>query len=256
MIIASWNVNSLPVRIPQLCTWIENHRPNVVCLQETKIVDDKFPCEQLARLGFSFEYYGEKTYNGVAILSDQPMQNVQKGFIEEEEPKSRRFIEVQIGSTYILNCYIPNGQRVGSEKYEYKLRWLASLHDHLLQQHSPESSLIVCGDFNIAPDDRDVYKPDEVRGTIMVSEEERRSLNKLKEWGLQDAYRMHNEGTGEYTWWDYRMGAFRRNMGFRIDHIWATPAAVARCKRAWIDKEPRKMERPSDHAPILAEFAL
>ena len=256
MIVASWNVNSLSVRVPHLTDWVKAlpNRPNVICLQETKLVDDKFPKEAIDALGYSYAFYGEKTYNGVAILSDRPMTNVQKGFIEEQEPNSKRFIEVQIGSTYILNCYIPNGQRVGSEKYDYKLRWIDSLRAHLDKQHKPDSKLLICGDFNIAPDDRDVYKPSEVRGTIMVSDEERASLEHVRAWGLTDAYRTHNQDGGQFTWWDYRMGAFRRNMGFRIDHIWVTAPLAKECVRSWIDKEPRKQERPSDHVPILAEF--
>ena len=255
MIVASWNVNSLSVRMAQLADWIRAHRPNVVCLQETKLVDDKFPRAEFDELGYTYEFYGEKTYNGVAIISDRPMTNVQKGFIEEEEPRARRFIEAQIGSVYILNCYIPNGQRIGSDKYDYKLKWIDSLRSHLDKQHKPESKLLVCGDFNIAPEDRDVYKPAEVHGTIMVSEVERDKLEHVRQWGFTDAFRMHNQDGGNYTWWDYRMGAFRRNMGFRIDHIWVTKALGETCTAAWIDKEPRKLERPSDHVPIVAEFS-
>ncbi|HEY9776678.1 MAG TPA: exodeoxyribonuclease III [Planktothrix sp.] len=256
MILASWNVNSLTVRMPQLAQWVKELRPNILCLQETKIIDEKFPRTDLDALGYRYEYYGEKTYNGVAILSDEPLEAVQKGFLEEEEPKARRFIEARLGPLHILNCYIPNGQRVGSEKYEYKLKWLASLRKHLDQQHKPDSKLVICGDFNIAPEDRDVYKPEEVRGTIMVSDEERSTLEHIRQWGLKDAFRMHNHEGGQFTWWDYRMGAFRRNMGFRIDHIWMTECLAANCTRSWIDKAPRKYDRPSDHTPILAEFEI
>jgi len=254
MIVASWNVNSLAVRMPQLADWIRACKPNVICLQETKLVDEKFPKAEFDALGYHYEFYGEKSYNGVAIISDRPIMNVQKGFLEETEPHARRFIEAQIDSLYILNCYIPNGQRVGSDKYEYKLNWLDGLKTHLERQHKPDSKLLLCGDFNIAPEDRDVYKPEEVRGTIMVSDTERQRLDTIRQWGFVDAFRMHNEEGGQFTWWDYRMGAFRRNMGFRIDHIWLTPSAAASCTRCWIDKDPRKLERPSDHVPIVSEI--
>jgi exodeoxyribonuclease-3 len=254
MIVASWNVNSITVRMPQLAAWLQEHKPNVVCLQETKIIDDKFPRADLDALGYRYEYYGEKAYNGVAILADRPIEAVQKGFREEAEPSARRFIEARVDSLYILNCYIPNGQRVGSDKYEYKLRWIDSLRKHLDQQHKPETKVLICGDFNIAPEDRDVYSTEEVRGTIMVSDTEREKIEHVRQWGFEDAFRMHNQDGGQFTWWDYRMGAFRRNMGFRIDHIWVTKSLAADCTRSWIDKAPRKLERPSDHTPILAEF--
>jgi len=254
MILASWNVNSLAVRMPQLSEWIRQHRPNVVCLQETKLVDEKFPREEFDALGYTYEFYGEKTYNGVAILADRPIVSVHKGFIEEAQPSSRRFIEAQVDGLYILNAYIPNGQRVGSDKYEYKLNWIGSLHDHLEKQHKRDAKVVLCGDFNIATEDIDVYKPSEVRGTIMVSDVEREKIATIRTWGFEDVFRIHNKGGGQFTWWDYRMGAFRRNMGFRIDHIWTTKSLANDCIRSWIDKEPRKLERPSDHVPILAEF--
>ncbi len=254
MLVASWNVNSLAVRLPQLTEWIMAVNPDVICLQETKLIDEKFPQAELAALGYNFEFFGEKTYNGVAIISRLPLQNVVKGFLEEEEPRAKRFIEAKIGDVYILNVYIPNGQRVGSEKYEYKLKWLHSLQKHLDNQHKSESKLLLCGDFNIAPHDLDVYKPSEVQGTIMVSDVERNKLEEIRKWGFVDAFRMHNGEGGLFSWWHYRMGAFRRNMGFRIDHIWVTESLSHDCVRSWIDKDPRKAERPSDHAPILAEF--
>jgi exodeoxyribonuclease-3 len=153
-----------------------------------------------------------------------------------------------------LNCYIPNGQRVGSEKYDYKMKWIDSLRAHLDKQHKPDEKMLICGDFNVAPEDKDVYKPDQVRGTIMVSEEERAKMAHVLDWGFTDAFRMHNQDGGQFSWWDYRMGAFRRNMGFRIDHIWVTKSLAEDCLRSWIDREPRKLERPSDHVPIVAEF--
>jgi exodeoxyribonuclease III len=256
MLLASWNVNSIAIRLPQVLAWLTQVNPDVLCLQETKTVDEKFPREAFEAAGYQSQFFGERTYNGVAIISKLPLVNVQKGFIEEDDPRACRFIEALAGPLYVLNAYIPNGQSVGSDKYEYKLRWLRALKSHLATNHDPNTALALCGDFNIAPEDRDVYKPEEVGGSIMCSETERQALALIKEWGFEDAFRLHNQSAGEFSWWDYRMGAFRRNMGFRIDHIWATKPAALTCNRAWIDKAPRKQERPSDHAPVIAEFTM
>lgn len=254
MLLASWNINSIAIRLSQVLAWIAQVKPDVLCLQETKIIDSKFPAAAFTEAGYQSQFYGEPSYNGVAIISKQPLENVQKGFVEEETPPACRFIEATAGPLRVLNAYIPNGQFVGSDKYEYKLRWLKSLQSHLQHNHDPASALALCGDFNIAPEDRDIYRPGEVVGSIMCSETERQALSLIKEWGFEDAFRLHNQNSGEFSWWDYRMGAFRRNMGFRIDHIWATKSAAHACQRSWIDKAPRKQDRPSDHAPILAEF--
>lgn len=255
MILASWNVNSLSVRLDHLLTWMKENKPNIVCLQETKSVDEKFPCEAIANLGYQCEYFGEKTYNGVAILSDRPIGKIQKGFVGEPAANSKRFIEAEIDGIKILNSYIPNGQAVGSEKYIYKLNWLKSLKEHLEKMHNPGDPTILCGDFNVAPEDIDIYDPAAMAGTIMCSEEERLALDEIRSWGFIDAYRLHEQGAGNYSWWDYRMAAFRRNMGFRIDHIWITQPLKDKCIRSWIDKSPRKLERPSDHAPVAVEFS-
>ncbi len=254
MLLASWNVNSISVRLPQVLDWLKEVNADVLCLQETKIIDEKFPSAAFEAVGYQCQFFGERTYNGVAIISRLPFGKVQKGFLQEQEPHAKRFIEAVVGPAHILNAYIPNGQAVGSNKFEYKLKWLQSLKHHLEQQHDASSALVLCGDFNIAPDDRDVYRPEDVVGSIMCSEAERKSLGLIKDWGLEDAFRLHNQGPGEFTWWDYRMGAFRRNLGFRIDHIWATKSAASVCTRCWIDRAPRKQEKPSDHAPLLAEF--
>jgi len=256
MLLASWNVNSITVRLPLVLAWLKKVKPDIFCMQETKIPDDKFPREEFENAGYQCEYFGEPAYNGVAIISRHPIENVQRGFVQEEEPQAKRFIEGTVGQLRVLNAYIPNGQLVGSEKYLYKMRWLGSLSQHLKSRHDPSKPLVLVGDFNIAPEDRDVYKPEEVSGSIMCSENERKSLAHLKEWGFHDVFRKHNSASGEFTWWDYRMGAFRRNMGMRIDHIWATEPAAQACIRAWIDKDPRKEERPSDHVPVMAQFKL
>jgi len=255
MIIATWNVNSLTVRLEQLLDWMKDNKPNIICLQETKSVDEKFPGDRFESLGYHCEFFGEKTYNGVAIISDKPLGNIQKGFVGESPSSAKRLIGAEVDDIKILNTYIPNGQAVGSEKFFYKLNWLKSLNEHIEKAHKPAEPIIWCGDFNVAPEDIDIYDSLAMAGQIMRSEEERVALNGIRDWGFIDAYRLKEKGAGNFSWWDYRMGAFRRNMGFRIDHIWVTRPLADRCVRSWIDKAPRKLERPSDHAPVVAEFA-
>lgn len=254
MIISTWNVNSISVRLPHLIDWLKTHKPNVVCLQETKTVDEKFPLDQLTEIGYYCEFYGEQSYNGVAILSDRPIMNVRKGFIGGEDNSQRRLIEAEVDSVHIINVYIPNGSAVGSTKYAFKLNWLEKLRQHIQTNHNMDKQLVLCGDFNIATEDRDCYNPELVKGTIMVSDAERDLLNTIKSLGFVDTFRINNQEKGEYSWWDYRMGCFRRNMGFRIDHVWASESLAAQCDSVFIDKTPRKLERPSDHAPVIAKF--
>jgi len=254
MIITTWNVNSISVRLPHLIEWLKQHKPNVVCLQETKTVDEKFPEQELAEAGYSCEFFGERSYNGVAILSDRPMINVHKGFVGDGPTEAKRLIEAEIDSTYIINVYIPNGSHVGSPKYEVKLSWLQKLRDHINSRHDLSKRIILCGDFNIAPDDEDCYNPEQIKGTIMVSEPERSRIEEVRNLGFTDVFRLLNKEAGQFTWWDYRMGAFRRNMGYRIDHIWGSQCMADASKSVWIDKATRKLERPSDHAPLVAEF--
>lgn len=255
MIIATWNVNSLTVRLEHLVAWMKNTVPDVVCLQETKIVDAKFPVQAFTEIGYESVFFGEKTYNGVAIISNRPIGCVQKGFAHESEDASKRFIEAEIDGIKILNTYIPNGQSLDSDKFVYKLSWLAALKEHISKSHSPASPIIWVGDFNVAPEDIDIYDPQAMAGQIMCSSREREALEDLQKWGFVDAFRLNENRGGYYSWWDYRMAAFRRNMGFRIDHIWITNCLVKGCRRVWIDKEPRKLERPSDHTPVVAEIA-
>lgn len=254
MILATWNVNSINTRLTHLLDWISFVKPNVVCLQETKVVDEKFPFSELEALGYSIEVYGEKSYNGVAILSDKPLSNVVRGLHEEVGPGSKRIIAGSYGDIRIVDVYIPNGGEVGSEKYSYKLEWLGSLKNYMATERSNHEKVVLCGDFNIAPDDRDVYDPKEVKGTIMCSDLERTALEAIRETGMVDIFRKVHKQDGLYSWWDYRMNAFRRNIGFRIDHIWASPQMESKVKTIYIDREPRKLEQPSDHAPVVAEF--
>lgn len=256
MIIASWNVNSLAVRLPQLLNWLQLNRPNVMCIQETKLVDLKFPVAEIEDLGYHCEFYGEKAYNGVAVLTDVTPDAVQKGFTVDDETSAKRFLEVQLGSVTVINVYVPNGSEVGSEKFSYKLKWLEMLRCHLDERHNKSENLVICGDFNIAPEDRDVYSVEAMTGHIHFTDAEHAALKTLSDWGLTDTFRLHTQEGGHYSWWDYRVGAFRRNLGLRIDQIWATKPMADVCARAWISKETRKNERPSDHVPIAAEFNL
>jgi len=253
MILATWNVNSLNVRLPHVTEWLKTNQPDALAIQETKLADEKFPKAAFAELGYAVEFCGEKTYNGVAIVSRKPLENISRGLVQQGDGQQCRLIEGDFDGVHIINVYIPNGQEVGSQKYEYKLGWLDHLHEHI-SKLSTESPICLLGDFNIAPADDDVYDPIETRGTIMVSDVERTSLERFRTWGLADSFRELNKEPKQFSWWDYRMAAFRRNLGYRIDHIWVTQSVKGSLKRAWIDKAPRKLERPSDHAPVVIEF--
>jgi exodeoxyribonuclease-3 len=247
MIVASWNVNSINIRLETVLSWLESTNPDVLCLQETKIVDEKFPRQVFENSGYQCVYVGQPSYNGVAILAKEELKNVKKYLPVEEDKKSERFIQADIKGVSIVNTYIPNGQSVGSEKFFYKLRFLESLKSHFSTQ---------CGDFNIAPGAIDVFDPIACEGQIMCSEQERLVLEELRNLGFVDTFRQHNSEPGHFSGWDYRMGAFRRNLGYRIDHIWASTSLAKNSSKAWIDKGPRKLERPSDHAPVLTEFKI
>ncbi len=256
MKIATWNVNSITARLPHVIEWINGNKPDVLCLQETKCVDEKFPIAELTGLGYQVEIFGQPTYNGVALLSLQPMTEVQRGLPDDAADAQRRLIAATINSIRIVNVYIPNGSEVGSDKYEFKLSWLERLHKFFNEHHDQKQPLALCGDFNIAPDDRDVHDPAMWEGKVLCSEAERAALRKIGDWGLVDLFRKHHEDSGHFSWWDYRAGAFRRNHGLRIDHVWATQPLALKCTGAWIDRIPRASERPSDHAPVIAELSL
>jgi exodeoxyribonuclease-3 len=256
MLLATWNINSINARVSHIQQFLENYSPDILCMQETKVVDEKFPRELFTDLGYEIEIYGEKSYNGVAIASKNSMEDIVKGFTVEIAAGSKRLLGVTVGDVKILNLYIPNGQAVGSEKYHYKLEWLCALKKHIEEHYTPDDSLVICGDFNIAPEDRDVYKADEWRERIMASTEERQHLESIKEFGFIDVFRKHHDEAGLFTWWDYQAGAFRRNMGFRIDHVWTTESLAEQCSAVMIAREMRELEKPSDHAPVLAEFDL
>lgn len=256
MKIASWNVNSLRVRLEHLAGWLAEASPDVVCLQETKVTDELFPREEIEAAGYRAVFAGQKTYNGVAILAREEPELLVAALPGDDESAQKRFLAARVGGVTVVDVYVPNGSEVGSEKYAYKLDWLDRLARTLEEHHDSKESLILCGDFNIAPDDRDLHDPDGLRGTIMFSEKEHAALRRLLDWGLTDTLRLHTEEAGLYSWWDYRQGAFRRNMGWRIDLILATAPLTEVCSDASIDVAPRRLPRPSDHTPVIAEFDL
>ncbi len=251
MRIATWNVNSLKVRLPQVLQWLADNPIDVLCLQETKLTDDKFPLAEIEAAGYQVAFSGQKTYNGVAILSKHPIGEVVKGnpLFEDEQ---QRLIMATIEGVRIVCAYMPNGQAVGSDKYEYKLRWLNALHEHLSEELKTHENLALLGDYNIAPDERDVHDPAAWEGQVLFSEPERDAFRRFLGLGLKDAFRLFEQPEKVFSWWDYRMMAFRRNMGLRIDHILLSDSLAARCTSCIVDRAPRKWEQPSDHAPVVA----
>jgi exodeoxyribonuclease-3 len=253
MLIATWNVNSILARLPNVVRWIDAVKPDVLCMQETKCTDDKFPSEPFVERGYQCQIFGQQSYNGVAILTRESCDS-RRGYPDDDETAQSRLLATNVGGIDIVNVYIPNGQMVGSEKYAFKLDWMRKLRDFFDTNYNNSAPVLLCGDFNVAPDERDVHDVRLWQGRILFSEKERDALQHVKDWGFTDAFRLHTETGGHFSWWDYRAGMFRRNMGLRIDHIWVSPPLAARNVRTWIDIEPRKWEKPSDHAPVVAEF--
>ena len=254
MKLATWNVNSLNVRLPHVLDWLRDNQPDVLCLQETKQEDSKFPYEALKEAGYDAIHIGQKTYNGVAILSRYSLTNIQRN-IPNFDDNHQRIIAADINGIRIVCAYIPNGQTVDSEKYQYKMRWLAALTEWLRTELIAHPKLILLGDYNIAPEDRDCHDPAAWLGQILVSPAEREAFQKLVTLGLHDSFRLFEQAEKSFSWWDYRMMGFRRNFGMRIDHILVSDALKNNCKAAYIDKVPRKLERPSDHTPVVLELA-
>jgi len=255
MKLATWNVNSLKVRLPHVLEWLTRQQPDVLCLQETKLEDSKFPVDALREAGYLSVFSGQKTYNGVAILSRAPATDVQTG-IPLPGDEQKRGVAATISGTRIVCLYVPNGQSIDSDKYQYKLKWLDALRAWTNAELTRHPRLALLGDFNIAPDDRDVHDPKQWEGQVLVSVAERAALQSLLAAGLKDSFRLFEQAAGSYTWWDYRMLAFRRKMGLRIDHILLSSELAARCTACTIDIEPRKAERPSDHAPVIADITF
>ena len=253
MKIATWNVNSLRVRLPHVLDWIAANRPDVLALQEIKLVDEHFPFAEIEAAGYSAVVAGQKTYNGVAILSRKKAADVINCLPNFADPQ-RRVLAATLEDVRILNLYVPNGENVTSEKYQYKLNWLNNLNTFIEAELQKFPKLIVLGDFNIAPHEIDLHDPTLFHGQVLFSEPERHAFNQLLKLGLHDCLRLHSEDQ-IFTWWDYRMNAFKRNLGVRIDHILASTAFSQQCATCYVDKTPRAWERPSDHTPVIAEFS-
>ena len=254
MRVASWNINSLRKRQERLFAWLEANEPDIVCLQETKCPDEQFPVLALQAAGYHSVYHGEKSYNGVAILSKNESRNMRPSLCDEVVDPQARVVAATIDTVRVFSVYAPNGQAVGSPAYDYKLKWYARLRDCLLNEECAQ--LIVCGDFNVAPEDVDVHDPDLWRGAIMCSDGERTAFRQLCDDSFRDTLRLHHKEGGLFSWWDYRMLSFPKNRGLRIDAILASEALAKRCTTAGIDREMRKGKEPSDHAPVWAEFDL
>ena len=255
MKLATWNVNSLAVRLPQVIDWLAAHQPDVLCIQETKLTDDKFPHAEFAAAGYLSEWFGQKTYNGVALLTRTPATDVVRN-IPGLDDSQARVISGTVQGVRVIGAYVPNGQSPDSDKFVYKMRWLAALREWIAVQAAIHPRLVLLGDYNIAPEDRDVHDPIAWAGQILCTPEERAHFRGLVELGLHDAFRLFEQPPKSWSWWDYRNLAFRRNQGLRIDHILVTEALRASVTSCVIDKLPRKNERPSDHAPVLAELNL
>lgn len=253
MKIATWNVNSLKVRLPQLLNWLTQEQPDIVALQETKIIDEAFPLVAIQEAGYQAVFHGQKTYNGVAVLSKNELQQIEPtpAFFPDQQA---RLLAATIDDVRIINVYVPNGASVDSDKYVYKLKWLEALHAYLQQQFLRYEKVVVLGDFNIAPTDADVYDPIAWQGQVLVSERERAALMEIMQLGFVDSFRLHTQEPGHFSWWDYRAASFRRNNGLRIDLILASKTLSEKCHTCAIDKGLRQNERPSDHVPVWIEL--
>lgn len=254
MKIATWNVNSINVRMPQLLDWMGRTGPDVVCLQETKCVDENFPFAALNEAGYQTAFFGQKSYNGVAILSKHEILDVQKGFDGDEEEAPKRLIAGTVNGIRIVNTYIPNGTEIWTDKFTFKLDWLMRLRRFFDDTCEINKDVLLCGDFNVAMEDLDVWSVEQWEGKLHFSKPERAAMYNVKQWGFVDVFRKINGGAQEFSWWNYREGAWQRNRGLRIDYIWTSPALAEKCKGCVIDRSTRDLEKPSDHAPVVAEF--
>jgi exodeoxyribonuclease-3 len=253
--IASWNVNSLNVRLPHVLAWCDMAEPDILALQETKLTDDRFPVDELRDAGYHSVFSGQKTYNGVAILSRGEATDAVTDIPGLDDPQ-RRILAATIGDVRVIDLYVVNGSEVGSDKYAYKLDWLGHVTRWIGTELAQHEKVVVLGDFNIAPDDRDVHDPEAWHERILCSTPEREALQRMLGLGLSDTFRLFEQEEKTWSWWDYRAAAFRRNLGLRIDLVLASSALAGACTASYIDKEPRRQDRPSDHAPAIAEFEL
>jgi exodeoxyribonuclease-3 len=255
-VIATWNVNSIRARQDRVLAWLAAHRPTLLCLQETKVTDDAFPRAAFEAAGYSVLTVGQRSYNGVALLSRTPPVDIGRQFDDGEDETAARFLAATVAGVRVVCVYVPNGRVVGSDHFTHKLAWLGRLRRYLARHCDPAGWLAICGDLNVAPEARDVHDPAAWQGTVLFHPQARAALQELCTWGLVDAVRLHHSEGGLYSWWDYRQLAFPKNQGLRIDHILVTPALGARCTGAWIDREARKGSGASDHAPVIASFAV
>lgn len=263
MDIATWNVNSIRTRLEQVCQWLDHHPVDYLCLQETKVVDESFPRQPFLDRGYQVYCAGQKSYNGVAIFSRRPLNQVEIGFAPllpdqaSLDEQKRLIMGRLLPDVALVNVYIPNGSSVGSDKYRYKLDWLEALRSYLDKlQDQAKTRIILCGDFNIAPEDRDIHDPSDREHHIMASEPERQALAAIRQGGLVDAFRQGTPEEGHYSWWDYRQGSFRRNRGWRIDHHYISDGLLPDLVGCTIDVQPRSLPQPSDHAPVILSLRL
>jgi len=256
MKIATWNVNSIAIRLEQVLDWLETTGTDVLCLQETKTVDGKFPVEAIENAGYKVAFIGQKSYNGVAIISKHGISDVQKNFPDDDADAPKRLIAATIENIRIVNTYIPNGTELWTDKFTFKLDWLQRLRKFFDESCDKNSDVLLCGDFNVAPDERDVWNVGVWQGKLHFSKPERAALHHVKQWGFTDVFRQMNGDEKKFSWWNYREGAFLKNQGLRIDHIWTSKSLAEKCVGCWIDRKPRGAERPSDHTPVIAEFKL
>lgn len=256
MRIATWNVNSIRARLDHVNDWLRLEAPDVLCVQETKAVDSEFPVETFARLGYETARIGQPSYNGVALISRHPIEQLSLGLADAKPGEDARLIAATILGVRVLSAYVPNGKNLDSPSYTEKLDWLARLRKTLDATCSPDQPVVLGGDFNIARDDRDVFDAEAMRGKIHFSDEEHNAIDEVLAFGLTDCFRLKNSDSGHFSWWDYRMGAFRRNRGLRIDYIFGTKAVTDGLISATIDKVPRSWDKPSDHAPVVIDFEL
>lgn len=256
MKIATWNVNSIRLRLDQVLEWLNATGTDVVCVQETKVDDENFPLQPIIDAGFQVTYFGQKSYNGVAIISKHEIADVQKGFADDDDESPKRLIAATIKGVRIVNTYIPNGTELWTDKFTFKLDWLQRLRRMFDEDCDLNSNVLLCGDFNVAPEELDVWSVPQWTGKLHFSKPERAAIDHVKKWGFVDVFRKLNGDLQEFSWWNYREGAWQRNQGLRIDHIWVSPPLADKCTGCWIDKSPRGQEKPSDHTPVVADFDL
>ncbi len=256
MKLATWNVNSVRARGERLRRWLSRAEPDVACLQELKVTDDGFPAGAVRAAGYHAAVYGQKTYNGVAVLARAEPVSPERGFGDGGDDPAARLLTVRLGELHVVSAYVPNGGVVGSDKWAYKLDWLGRLRAWLDRRFARSDLVALCGDFNVAPEPRDVCDPDSWAASVLFHPEARAALEQVKAWGLVDAFRLHCPDAGHYSWWDYRMLAFPRNQGLRIDHVLLSEPLAPRCRSAVIERDERKGQQPSDHVPVVVELEL